>query len=66
MRDSVVTSSDSSGGFQVAGLRPGHYRLSVGSVNFQWLRDSLELSSGVDTLRIALRRGLPLCDVRLD
>jgi hypothetical protein len=66
-RDSSWTVTDSTGGFQISGLRPGHYRLSVRSANFHMLRDSLELSEGVDdTLRILMSRGLPLCNVRLE
>jgi hypothetical protein len=34
------------GSFRIASLRPGRYRLAVSSPNFQWFRDSLNLSSG--------------------
>ena len=64
-RDSVLALSDSTGGFQIGGLKPGRYLILVRSVSFHFVRDSLELSIGVDTLRIAMRRDLPLCRVRL-
>jgi hypothetical protein len=65
-RDSVAAYSDSTGRFTIDGVRPGRYRYVVRSVNFQQRRDSLEVQPGIDTLRVVLTRGPPLCSVRLD
>jgi hypothetical protein len=65
-RDSVAASSDSTGRFTIDGVRPGRYRYIVRSVNFQQRRDSLDVRPGIDTLRVVLARGPPLCSVRLD
>jgi hypothetical protein len=64
-RDTVFTQSDSVGSFSISGLRPGAYTMSVLSVNFHPLRETLDVREGLDTLRVSLGRGPPICHVRL-
>jgi hypothetical protein len=63
--DSLFAYTDSAGGFAFSRLKAGRYAYSVGSVNFGFRRDSIDVRSGIDTLAVMLRRGPGLCDVRL-
>lgn len=64
-RDSAAAYSDSTGGFSIGGLRAGRYQYTVRSVNFSMKRGSIDLRQGIDTLRVSLVRGPPLCNVRM-
>lgn len=64
-RDSIAAYSDSAGGFTIDRVRPGRYRYTVRSVNFHQRRDSLDVQPGIDTLRVVLTRGPPLCSVKV-
>ena len=64
-RDSAWARTDSAGRFAFTALRPGRYRAWAGTANFRVMRDTIDLQPGVDTLRVVLERGLPLCNVRM-
>jgi hypothetical protein len=61
----IVADVDSAGGFAIQLPARGRYRYRVGSVNFGWRRDSIDLQARPETLRVSLPRGLPICDVRV-
>ena len=55
---------DGSGAFSMS-VPPGRYRVTTLAVNYQRLQTAVEFRAPAETLRIVLRRGLALCDVRL-
>lgn len=61
----VLADLDSAGGFAIQLPAQGRYRYLIGSVDFETRRDSIDVVTRAETLRVSLRRGLPLCDVRL-
>jgi hypothetical protein len=65
VRDSTAVYSDSAGGFSIGGLRPGRYQYFVHSINFTVKRGSIDLRPGIDTFRVLLARGPPICKVTL-
>jgi hypothetical protein len=62
--DTTTAYSDSAGGFALRIRARGRYQYSVLAQNFGLIRDSIDLGRDAETLRVAMRRGLPLCDVR--
>jgi hypothetical protein len=66
IKDSVWAYSDSTGGFQLESLKPGRYQISVRSPNFHLMRNSIDLSTGVDTVRVAISRAVALCRVTIE
>ncbi len=63
--DTTATYSDSAGGFEIHVPVRGRYYYSVRSLNFAMVRDSIEVTIAAETLRVMMRRGASLCDVRL-
>jgi hypothetical protein len=64
-RESVGNLTDSSGAFVlVLASYGGSFELTVGIGNYQLKRDTVSLEREVDTLSIAMRRGLPLCNIQ--
>jgi len=62
--DTTTAYSDSAGGFATRIRSHGRYQYTVLAQNFGVARDSIDLRRDAETLRVAMRRGLPLCDVR--
>jgi len=63
--DTVFGRADIAGAFTVA-ILPGPYAVSAGSANFRLFQSPFQGRSPIDTLRILLRRSLPICRVHLD
>jgi len=61
----TFANTDSAGGFAAVGVRPGRYRRMLGAANYRLLRDTIVVAEGVDTMLVALQRGLPICRVEL-
>jgi len=61
----IAADLDSAGGFAIQLPARGRYRYRVGSVNFGWRRDSIDIQARPETLRVSLGRGPPICDVRV-
>jgi hypothetical protein len=61
----IVAGLDSAGGFAIQLPAQGRYRYRVGSANFESRLDSIDVRARAETLRVSLRRGLPMCDFRL-
>jgi len=62
--DTTTAYSDSAGGFAIRIRSHGRYQYTVLAQNFGVARDSIDLRRDAETLRVAMHRGLPLCDVR--
>jgi hypothetical protein len=62
--DTTVGYSDSAGGFAIQLPARGRYRYLVASVNFGSNRDSIDVLTRAETLRVLIR-GTPICDVRV-
>lgn len=62
--DTTTAYSDSAGGFAIQIRTRGRYEYSVLAQNFALRRDSIDLRRGAETLRVVMRRGLPLCNVQ--
>jgi 3-hydroxy-3-methylglutaryl CoA synthase len=63
--DTTTAYSDSAGGFAIRIRTRGRYQYSVLAQNFALTRDSIDLRRDAETVRVAMRRGLPLCDVQV-
>lgn len=63
--DTTTAYSDSAGGFAIRIGTRGRYQYSVLAVNFAVIRDSIDLRRDAETVRVVMRRGLPLCNVQL-
>ena len=61
--DTITRYSDSVGGFAIQIRARGRYQYSVLAMNFALVRDSIDLRRDAETVRVVMRRGLPLCDV---
>jgi len=64
--DSTLVLTTAEGQFTVRGLRPGRYQYRILSVSFEQRRGTVELTPGIDTLQVEMRRGPPICSIRLD
>ena len=62
--DTTKAYSDSTGGFAIRIRSHGRYQYTVLAQNFGLISDSIDLRRDAETLRVAMHRGLPLCDVR--
>jgi hypothetical protein len=65
LRDTVFRRTDSAGTFTAAVLW-GQYTVSAGSANYHLFRSEFSTRSPVDTLRIQLKRSVPVCRVDID
>ena len=63
--DTTATSTDSAGGFSMRLPARGHYYYSVRAINFARVRDSIDVTTDAETLRVVMRRGAPLCNVQM-
>jgi len=62
--DTSVAYSDSAGGFAIQLPARGRYRYLVASVNFGSSRDSIDVLTRAETLRVLIP-ATPICDVRV-
>lgn len=62
--DTTATHSDSAGGFAIRIPVRGRYYYSVRAINFSRVRDSIDVTTDAETVRVVMRRGAPLCNVQ--
>lgn len=62
--DTTVARTDSAGAFAVRLPSRGRYRYSVLSVVFSMMRGSIDVANQAETLRVVMRHGPWICNVR--